>query len=219
MGLQQHNFFPLARSLKQMFNACLIDFPSFGKSSEPTKVWTLDDYKHIVLQVINKEKLQNITIISHSFGTRVALKMANCYNHIDKIVITGGAGLKRKKGVKVWFKIVFYKLAKKWLNQNKVGSSDYKALSQNMKKTFVNIVNTCQTQDAKNIKCPVLLIYGKRDFETPLYIAKKFNKLIKNSKLKIYEKCGHFCFLEKAESFFDDVLNFINGDCNGIFSN
>ena len=78
-----------------------------------------------------------------------------------------------------------------------------------MKKTFSNIVSQDLSDLAKNIKCKTLLIYGGLDRETPLYMAKKYNKLIKNSKLKIYKNFGHFAYIQNSEEFIRDCLIFI----------
>jgi pimeloyl-ACP methyl ester carboxylesterase len=44
-------------------------------------------------------------------------------------------------------------------------------------------------------------VFGKEDRTTPLYMAKKLNQKIKNSKLIIIEDAGHFAFAEKPWLF------------------
>ena len=102
-----------------------------------------------------------------------------------------------------------YKTIKTFNKNAVVGSKDYITLSAVMKKTFSNIVNEDLSYLAKNIKCKTLLVYGNKDKETPLYMAKKYNKLIKNSKLKIYKNCGHFAYIQNSEEFIRDCLIFI----------
>ena len=79
-----------------------------------------------------------------------------------------------------------------------------------MRQTFVKIVNCHQDCLVKKISIPTLLIFGENDKETPIYMAKKFNKFIKNSKLHILKDCGHFCFLNKPEIFYDYIIHFLN---------
>ena len=78
-----------------------------------------------------------------------------------------------------------------------------------MKQTFVKIVNCHQDNLAKKISIPTLLIFGENDKETPVYMAKRFNRLIKNSKLHILKNTGHFCFLNQPEVFYDLVIHFL----------
>ncbi len=204
-GCDSSIFYEVVKDLENFYKCVLIDFPPFGQSSNPNKVLTLEDYVLFVNQVIIEEGIKNHSVICHSFGARVALllKFDGC------LVITGGAGLKPKRGLKYHFKVWRYKLFKKYLNKDKQGSEDYQKLDEKMKKTFINIVNRFQEDDAKKLENPTLLIYGEKDNSTPLYMAKRFDKLLKNSTLKIYKNATHFAFLEKKELFFSDVFDFL----------
>ena len=205
-------FLPLIENLKNFYQCVVLDFPPFGKSQEPNQVWSLETYTELVISLIQKLNLQNIGIIAHSFGGRVAIKIASCYNDVNKILITGGAGIKPRRNFVIKFKLWYYKIFKKVLNLKNFGSQDYKLLSDKMKKTFVHIVNTKQKNECKKIQAQTLLIYGNKDKETPVYMAKKLNKLIKNSKLILYQNYGHYAFVDNIETFFDDTINFFKNE-------
>ena len=51
------------------------------------------------------------------------------------------------------------------------------------------------------INCPTLLVWGKEDGVTPLFVGEKFNRLIKYSKLVVVEKCGHAPMMERPDEF------------------
>ena len=70
-----------------------------------------------------------------------------------------------------------------------------------MRQTFNNIVSTDLTKNLDNIIAPCLIVWGDKDKSTPLYMAKKLNKQIKNSELKIYRNSGHFSYLENFGDF------------------
>ncbi len=205
-GGSTDSFFELAKHIPG--KNILIDFPPFGKSQEPSTPFNIFDYANIVKTIIEKENIIPTNIISHSFGTRVAICVCNMYN-INKLVITGGAGLKPHNALKRKIRQIKYKIIKFFNKNAQIGSKDYKFLSNVMKKTFVNIVNFDVSNLAKNINSRTLLVYGNKDKETPLYMAKKFNKLIKNSKLIVYKNCGHFAYLENFTQFLIDVKTFI----------
>lgn len=59
------------------------------------------------------------------------------------------------------------------------------------------------------INCPTLLVWGKEDAVTPLFVGEKFNKLIKSSKLVIVDECGHAPMMEKPEEFNDILSDFL----------
>ena len=118
--------------------------------------------------------------------------------------MTGSAGLKPKRKLKYYFKVYFYKLIKGFLPEklkNKFGSSELKSLSGNMRKSYYKIVNEYLDGYLSNIKCKTLIIFGEKDTETPLYLADKLNKNIKNSIKFVIKNAGHFCFVESFYEF------------------
>ena len=82
-----------------------------------------------------------------------------------------------------------------------------------MKQSFNLIINEHLEEVAKNIVVPTLIIEGDLDKETPLYQAKKYNKLIKNSRLKVIKGAGHFPFLDAVGKFNATMLDFIENNC------
>lgn len=153
--------------------------------------------------------------MAHSFGGRVALRLALKDKRLDKLVLTGSAGLKPKRSVGYYFKVYLYKLLKKVFSENFLkgfGSSEYRSLDGVMKKSYLKIVNTHQDQEVSKITNKTCLIYGSKDKSTPLYIAKKFNKLIKNSTLIVISGAGHFAFIDQPYLFNVYLKEFLFGD-------
>ncbi len=202
-----NSFLRVAKNINA--TSILIDFPPFGESQTPINAWTVKDYAMLVKKIIDKENIKKFSIVSHSFGSRVAIYLSSIYNNdVEKLVITGGAGIKTRF-LKRFFRKIKYKIIK-FFNKNAiVGSKDYVNLCPVMKKTFSNIVNEDLKCLCNKITCKTLLIYGNKDKETPIYMAKKYHKLIKNSKLKIYKNCGHFAYLENFNEFILDTNIFI----------
>lgn len=173
--------------------------------------YSLDDYVKDVLKLINFLDIKKYHVIAHSFGGRIALKLATIDKRLDKIVITGGAGLKPKRKLNYYFKIYSYKLLKKFFKNkdfSNFGSNDYKKLNEIEKLSFKKIINEHLDNLLPKISNKVLLIYGKKDSETPVYMAKKLNKNIKNSKLFLLNG-NHFCFITKHKTFNELTLNFL----------
>ena len=80
-----------------------------------------------------------------------------------------------------------------------------------MKKTFVSIVNTPLEEYCPQIVARTLIVFGERDSETPVYMAKRLNRLIKNSELVILEGAGHFVFVDREMAFVMVTKNFLLG--------
>ena len=210
------SFSLLKQQLKYTYKLVFIDFPPFGKSEKLNFAWSVETYADMVKALLDHLKIQNFCILAHSFGGRVAINICTCYNiEVKKLILTGSAGLKPKKTILQVLNERKYKRLKqkqqngKNVNLQNFGSQDYKNLDPLMKQTFVKVVNYHQEDKVKQIKIPTLLIYGKDDKETPLYLAKKFKRLIKNSKLEIIKNTGHFCFINQNELFYDYVIHFL----------
>lgn len=207
--LKQINF------LKNFRRVIAIDLTGFGKSKKMERAYSLDDYVFDVLSVINELKIESYDLLAHSFGGRIAVKLALLDERVKKIVLTGSAGLKPKRKLSYYFKVYYYKLCKnvfKSKRLNNFGSPEYKMLSGVERQSYVKIVNTFLDGLIPKIKNKTLLIFGKNDGETPLYMAKRFNKKIKNSYLYVINDAGHFCFIEKSHEFNVMLSEFLNGE-------
>jgi pimeloyl-ACP methyl ester carboxylesterase len=66
-------------------------------------------------------------------------------------------------------------------------------------------------QDLNKINAPVLIIWGAQDALIPLEAGIKMNKLIKDSKLHIFDSCGHLPQEEMPARTADEMTNFIAG--------
>lgn len=74
----------------------------------------------------------------------------------------------------------------------KFGSADYKALTPEMRKTFVKIISQDLTDELPRIKAPTLLYWGAEDTETPLWMGKMMEEKIPDAGLVVQEGAGAF---------------------------
>ena len=199
------------------YEMLLIDMPPFGKSSQLNRPFCIDDYSEILKQITERFQYDKFSIVAHSFGCRIALKFAAKYpEKVEKMVLTGAAGLRPKRTLKYRINVLKYKLTKKMVDKgflkrerlNKFGSKDYKALSDDMKKTFTKIVNEDLSGELKKIMCPVILYFGRNDKETPLYMARKMEKNIDDCALITVEG-GHFAYITHINAFSRIISEFI----------
>lgn len=205
------SFFWIKSYFKE-YSLIFVDFYGFGKSSEPTEPMHVVDYAVEIKNILDQYEIDSLVVVGHSFGGRVAIKFAYLYqeNYKNlKLLLIDSAGIKPKRTFAYYFRIIHYKFLKKIAITNgkarkklsKFGSNDYKKLSPIMKQTFINIVNEDLSYEAKLINVQVFIIWGKNDKETKLYMAKKLNKFISGSKLYIFDKAGHFSYLDNKQEF------------------
>jgi 2-hydroxy-6-oxonona-2,4-dienedioate hydrolase len=62
------------------------------------------------------------------------------------------------------------------------------------------------------IKQPTLLLWGKQDQLTPMWMADRFKKEIAGSELVTFDQCGHMPQLEKAAEFNAALMKFLSGE-------
>lgn len=195
------------------------DMPGFGGSDEPREAWNVDAYADFFLKFMEALGIKKATLIGHSYGGRVIIKLATRENlpfEITNIVLIDSAGILPKKTFSQKVKIRKYKILKKILNmklvyalfpeiiddwRNQQGSADYRAASPMMRQCLVMAVNEDLTELLPRIKQDTLLIWGDRDTATPIGDARIMDEKIPNSGLAILTGAGHYSFLEQPQIF------------------
>lgn len=214
------NSFLFTKDYFQDYTKLYVDFAGFGKTSEPNKPYFVSDYVRELQQLLQNFDVDEIILVAHSFGGRVAVKFAflnQCNYKNFKLCLVDAAGFRVRLSLLKKFKIWKYKKLKAKACSNEkyrqkiknYGSDDYKKLSKTMKQTFVNVVNEDLSIYASRIMCKTLIVWGKKDKETKLWMAKKYKKLIEESKLCIIKDSGHFCFWDSPQEFLIILDSFI----------
>ena len=98
--------------------------------------------------------------------------------------------------------------------RQKYGSRDYNALDEEMRKTFVKVINQDLSALYPQITQSTLLIWGDADQETPIWMAEEMEKMIPDAGLVILEGGSHFAYLEQIQRFNSIVSFFLKEDKN-----
>ncbi len=222
----------ISSGLAEQADVTVLDFPGHGKSDEPPEPWGVPEYAAMVKALIEREKLAPVEIVAHSFGARVALYLASEWPElVDKLVITGGAGVKkpasiaqqkRQRRFKRYNALLskladvkpFAKPAAKMQQalRMRYGSPDYNRLSDSMRRTFVKVISLDLVDRLPLVKAPTLLIWGSADTETPLWMGQVMEREIPDAGMVIFEGGSHFAFLEQWQRFLIIVKRFVLED-------
>ena len=82
-----------------------------------------------------------------------------------------------------------------------VNVTKYQAMAQEVQQNLKVEVIESVDEKLEKINNQTLIINGKLDKDTPVYMAKRLKKGIKNSQLMVFEGAGHFCFIDKPAKF------------------
>src|SRR5262249_21217272 len=158
--------------------------------------WDTVDYAEAMAEWLGTLPRGRRIWVGHSFGCRIGMRLAARHpDAVDALVLVAGAGLKRRRGpveqLQVWLRVPAFKTLKRLekagvdVSARKAGygSVDYRNAGA-MRPIFVKVVSEDQTDVAPAIRCPVTLIYGDKDTETPPEFGQRLKKLIPNADLK-----------------------------------
>ena len=93
--------------------------------------------------------------------------------------------------------------------RKKYGSADYNALDEEMRKTFVKVINQDLRSCLNKIRSSTLLVWGENDSDTPLWMGQMMEKEIADAGLVIFEGDDHFAYLRQWMRFVTVVRTFL----------
>jgi pimeloyl-ACP methyl ester carboxylesterase len=219
-GVGHDAYLPLLKLLGETHTVYAPDLPGFGTSPEPPEPWDADRYADFVAAYCKENGLTDPVCMGHSNGGRVLIRLLARDDpgiKPPKAVLFGAAGLKPKRGLKVYFKVYTYKAGKFFLKpfpkaleryRAGKGSADYQAASPVMKATMSKLLSADLSDDLPKINIPTLLIWGTDDTATPLADGKKMEKLIPDAGL-IEIPGGHWAFMERIPHIIAILRNFL----------
>ena len=228
-GCDTSFFAPITAALAENMRVTIIDFPGHGKSGRPPEPWGVPEYAEMVRQLMDALHLSPCHIIAHSFGGRVALYLSSHWPQlVGKMIITGGAGLrkpatpeaqKRSQQYQQWKKLCAMLKRTRILAKpadlladamrKKYGSPDYNALDEEMRKTFVKVITEDLRPLLPKVQASTLLIWGRNDTETPLWMGETMEQEIPDAGLVVFDGGTHFAYLEQWQRFVAVAKHFL----------
>jgi pimeloyl-ACP methyl ester carboxylesterase len=212
----------IVTSLADVATAYAVDLPGFGESDPPPEPWGVGEYADFVRELLGVLGLSRVTVIGHSFGGRVAIRLAVEFpDAVTKLVLVDSAGIRPKRTARYYRRVALAKLGKaiariggpqgRRLRERivqRTASPDYLDAGE-LRGTFVRVVNEDLTSYLPRIAVPTLLIWGGQDHETPLADGQRMEKLIPDAGLVVFERAGHYSYLDEAQAFGKVVRHFV----------
>lgn len=211
---------PVINSLKHKYRVISLELPGHGSSDKPSEVFGTKDFSDIIIKFIDSMNLKDIYYIGHSYGGKCAIEIASRNdNPIKKLVLVDASGIKAELSTKLKLKVKWFKFLKMFYTKiygennlekfyKKYGSADYKDADGVMRKILVKVVNEDLRDKLFDIKTNTLIVWGKNDIDTPLWMGEMMHERIKNSNLAVLDG-GHYSYLDDIIGFRNVVLPFL----------
>jgi pimeloyl-ACP methyl ester carboxylesterase len=176
-----------------------IHLPGFGPTDAPDSVWGTGEYARLVAEAI--EPLGPVVVVGHSFGGRIAVRLAASRPELVSGLVLTGAPLVRITPVSK--PSLSYRIAK-MLNRvglipdsvmesrrKKAGSADYNAAQGIMRDIMVKTVNENYDDDLARITTPTWLVWGENDTAAPTAAGKVASERIRGARWAVVPGEAH----------------------------
>jgi pimeloyl-ACP methyl ester carboxylesterase len=206
-GQDHHFFLPVAQTLEALGAHALLDFPGFGRSAPPPAAWGTADYADAVAEWLSTLPRRQRVGVGHSFGCRVGLQLAARHPEaVDGLFLIAAAGLKPRraplKRIEIAARVRLVKVLKVLPRlgvdipalKDRLGSADYRNAGP-MRPILVKVIGEDLSDIARAVRCPVALIYGALDTETPPEIGERLAGLIPGARLQVLPRLDHYTIL------------------------
>ncbi len=199
-----------------------LDLFGFGATPPPPEPWGADEYaRHLLPLFDGADKLAGqVTVVGHSFGGRVAVRLAALVpDRIDRLVLTGAPLLPRegRRAAPAFSYRVGRFLHRRGLvgddrmeaMRQRHGSPDYRATQGVMRGVFVKELGERAARGADDLAavgCPVDLVWGAEDHEVPVEVADRAQGMLRSSTLVTLPGIGHLTPTEAPDALRQLVL-------------
>lgn len=198
-------------------DALSIHLPGFGITPEPAEAWGSEQYADDVAAAL--EGLPPVILVGHSFGGRVAVRLAAKHPELVAGIVLTGVPLMRLKAapkVSASYRLVRW-LARRGLvpqktleaQRHKHGSADYRAAQGVMRDIMVRVVPETYDADLARITAPVRMVWGGNDTAAPADAGLAASKLVTGAKFRVVPGAGHLLEGELRDAVREELLQLI----------
>ena len=217
--------------LSKKFRTVTMDNRGMGYSGKPNSKYDFDEFSSDLRELILKLDLKSAVLVGWSMGVSISLRYYERFgaDRISKIALINGP-IKLTSDAKFSHSNMttsdLEKILKDRTDNRPARESKFLGrgfhrpnpvatawLTQVALMTPMHVAVRCVENQAKldmrdvlsKITVPTLVGYGRYDPFYPVSLGRYIRDSVKNSKLVIYEKSGHYPFLEESEKFSRDI--------------
>ena len=219
-GVSTEPYRDCLNTLAQRYWVIAPDLPGFGRSHYSRPLTSYQAYANCILQLIKQLNLSNFQLIGHSFGGGVALAIAATIPHqVEKLIVISSTGIPfisiphiiRRRVVELprqlsqlrsmpFFRIMGAFLHNLVFHRQHLIQAARIALQEDMRIRL------------EKVKSPCLVLWGERDYFTPVELGYSLVETIPNSQWQLVQSGYHeWCMMQPVKlaliafNFFDPI--------------
>lgn len=215
------------------FRTYALDFFGFGESGDKADNFSVSNFVLLVNQFMDRLGIVKAPLIGHSMGGTVSLSAAVHHpERVVKVVVIGspiqGSSLNillKASGnqrfanviwtfpnlVKLFIRGYAYFMANDGRMMSRMIADDLnKVTVQSYFESIGTLRETDLREDIRNLKMPVMGMYGRKDIIVSPNQAKVLKQHVPHSRIDWYGNAGHFIMLDDPNRFHASVVDFLN---------
>lgn len=212
------------------WNALALDLPGHGRSGGKALA-RIEDLADWVIRLLDAAGAKSAALVGHSMGSLVALETAARHpQRIDRITLVGTAvpmpvsetlleASRANDHLAYELINAFAHSSHAQIGGNRVPGAWMTGASMRlMERSGAGVLHAdfsaCNAygnglEAASEVRCPALLILGKRDLMTPAKAAKALADALAGSRTLLLEGAGHALMAEKPDEVLDALIDFL----------
>lgn len=189
-------------------SAVAVDLPGFGATPPPPAAIGAAGYAESIGPVLD-ELDEPVVLVGHSFGGRVAVRLAvQRPESVSALVLVGVPLLRRRRrrpppgyrAVRLARRLRLVPDRVLERARRRYGSPDYLSVTGVMREILVKVVNESYEEELRRLDVPTWLVWGTDDREVPVEVARRAQALLPAAQLVEVAGAGHHLPLEAPEA-------------------
>jgi pimeloyl-ACP methyl ester carboxylesterase len=233
-GGEGARWMPTIKGLSGSFRVIALDHVGFGQSDKPLTIYHTGVFAGFLSQFMKAIGVPKATLMGQSMGAGVALYLTVHHPEmVERLIMVDGGGFRSPSDPppsapnwhdrqianagtleesREYMEKLFYDhsfVTDALVEHNLMLRLTSAFTAESMQTASARGLGGVTEAEVRAVQTPTLLIWGMNDPLSSVANAEKLNNAIKNSRKVLFDKAGHYPFIEHADRFNQVVLEFL----------